>query len=151
MSQSIDSLAERLARIFNKYAENQKRPREYGLDEPLYPSEIHTLMLIGNKPGSGVTDLAKRAGITKGAVSQMIKRLENKELITRSPNPDNKRKVILNLTNKGKVAYYSHEKYHEESDRELLAFLRGLSRSRLRLLEEFLVLIEKGVDKRFET
>ena len=143
--------AEILLRVLNKFLENQKRPRRYGLDELLYPAEIHMVMLIGENRGAGVTELATKAGITKGAVSQMANRLANKGLIKKSTDPENNSRVILELTNKGKVAFYSHERFHEETDREFFAYLDGLTPKKMATLERFLGLLEKGIDKRSET
>jgi DNA-binding MarR family transcriptional regulator len=151
MDAKISRLAETLVRILNKYVENQKRPRRYGLEELLYPAEIHMIMLIGNNPNTGVTELAKKAGITKGAVSQIAKKLGIKGLIKKKKHPDNARMAILELANKGKVAYYYHEKLHDDIDKELYTYLAGLSPAKLKALESFFVLFEKGIDKRSET
>lgn len=138
-------------RVLNKIIENQKRPRKYGLEELLYQSEIHTIMLIGKNKGLGVTELAAKAGITKGAISQMVNKLETKGLIKKYTNPENNAKVVVELTNKGKVAFFSHERFHEEIDSELYSFLDSLSLNKLAVLEDFFELLEKGIDKRSET
>jgi DNA-binding MarR family transcriptional regulator len=141
-------IGEMLLRVFNKFLENQKKPRRYGLEELLYPSEAHLLMLIGRYPDLVVTGLAEKGAVTKGAVSQMVHKLINKGLIKKKPDPINTRKVVLELTSKGKIAYYSHERMHEEMDRELFAFLKRLKPGQLQVVEEFLVHVESGIDKR---
>jgi len=145
------TINETLLRVLNKYLENQRQPRRYGLEEPLYPAEIHALVAIGIYPHAGVTELAARAGVTKGAMSQMIQKLEQKELIRKRTDPENNTRVILELTNKGKIAYYSHEQQHEEVDRGLYAYLDGLRPGQLKVVQEFLSLVETGIDKRRET
>ena len=102
-------MGETFVRVLNKTIENQKRPRKYGLEELLYQSEIHTIMLIGKNKGLGVTELAAKAGITKGAISQMVNKLETKGLIKKYTNPENNAKVVVELTNKGKVAGESRD------------------------------------------
>ena len=141
-------IGEMLLRVFNKFMENQKKPRRYGLEEFLYPSEVHLLMLIGRYPDFGVTALAEKGAVTKGAVSQMVHKLVNKGLIKKKPDPENTRKVVLELTSKGKIAYFSHERMHEEMDRELFSFLKKLKPGQLKVIEEFLAHIESGIDKR---
>jgi DNA-binding MarR family transcriptional regulator len=147
----IEKLAEVLVRILNKYVENQKKPRHYGLKELLYPSEIHLIMLIGNNPDQGVTDLARAAGITKGAISQTAQRLADKGIITKERDSVSGTKVVLKLTNKGKIAYYSHQQMHAEVDRELIEFIENLNPSQYRTLHAFLSLVEEGIDKKSET
>lgn len=141
-------ISESLLRVLNKFLENQKKPRNYGLDELLYPSEVHTIMLIGQNPGTGVTEIASKCGITKGAVSQMVYKLEQKELISKETDPVDNKRVSLKLTNKGKIAFYSHERMHEKIDKQLLDFLDNLKPGQHKLLQQFLLLIESGIDKR---
>ena len=144
-------ISEALIRILNKALANQRKPRQYGLEDMLYPAEVHMVMLIGQYPTSGVTELAAKAGTTKGAVSQMIQRLVNKELIYKTASPSSGRRVILELTNRGKVAFYSHERLHEKSDMDLISFIKSLNLAQVKVLEQFLILVEQGIDKRSET
>ena len=60
--------------------------------------------LIMNIDVDGVTntDLAKRAGITKQGMSQVVQELEEKKYIKIKANPDDKRSSIIHLTDKGK-------------------------------------------------
>jgi DNA-binding MarR family transcriptional regulator len=140
-----------LLRILNKFVENQKKPRHYGLEELLYPAEVHLITLIGANPGIGVTELALKGGVTKGAVSQMAQKLVSKGVITKEQDRVVGTRVIFNLTSKGKVAFYSHERMHEEINRELFAFVSSLGPAQFGVLEQFLNLVEQGIDKRSET
>jgi DNA-binding MarR family transcriptional regulator len=140
-----------LLRIFNKFLENQKLARHYGLEERLYPAEMHLLALIGSRPGAGVTELAELGGVTKGAISQIAQKLVKKRLITKDRDPDNGTRVIFQLTNKGKVAFYSHARMHDEVDRELFDYVEQLKPTQFRTIQRFLTLVEDGIDKRSET
>ena len=151
MEENIAKISEKLVRVLNLYLENQKKPRKYGLEELLYPSEVHLIMMIGQNPSAGVTELARKAGVTKGAISQMIQKLVKKQLIRKSQDPENSKKAVLTLTNKGKIAYYSHERMHEEIDRELFVYLKKLRASELKVLQRFFSLLEAGFIKRSET
>jgi DNA-binding MarR family transcriptional regulator len=117
----------------------------------LYPSEVHLIALIGSNPEIGVTELALKGGVTKGAISQMAQKLVNKGVITKEQDPTIGTRVIFRLTSKGKVAFYSHQHMHEDVDRELFAFVNSLRPAQFRVLEQFLNLIEQGIDKRSET
>jgi len=151
MSNRKAMISEALVRVLNKALANQRKPQRYGLENVLYPAEVHMVMLIGQYPTSGVTELAAKAGTTKGAVSQMIQRLVNKGLIYKSASPESGRRVFLELTNRGKVAFYSHERLHEESDMELISFIENLSQAQAKVLEQFLTLVEQEIDKRSGT
>lgn len=59
-----------------------------------------------------MSELAARLGVTKGAITQLIDRLEAKELVMRSPHPSDSRSSLLSLTEIGKEAYKAHEAVH---------------------------------------
>jgi len=151
MSKREVAIGEQFLRILNKAQEAMRTPRDYGTGELLHSAEIHMVMLVGSNPGAGVTDLAKAGGLTKGAVSQMLEKIEHKGLITRSPDPEDSRRVAIDLTTKGKIAYYAHIQFHEDSDRELYEYVEKLKPEQLDVIEQFLSLIERGIDKRSET
>ncbi|MFM1654960.1 MarR family winged helix-turn-helix transcriptional regulator [Brevibacillus sp. B_LB10_24] len=97
----------------------EKHPRTFGEAGPLTPSEIHTIDAIGIERGVLMSELANRLQITKGAVTQLIVRLEDKNLVKRTPNPIDSRSVIVSLTDKGKSAFRAHEEIHSNFYRDL--------------------------------
>lgn len=58
-----------------------KKTRYYGTDVPIFHSEIHVIMAIAEHPGIHVGGLADILGVTKGAVSEILKKLERKALV----------------------------------------------------------------------
>jgi DNA-binding MarR family transcriptional regulator len=141
------TLAQTFLRIVNKVIENQKRPRRYGIAEKLYPAEIHTLMTIGNNERLHVSELARLLGVTRGAVSQMIDKLNKKGLIEKRVDSGNATRILLDLTNKGKIAYYAHEQFHEETDAPLFDYISRLSEKEYAFAKDFLQKLEDMVDR----
>ena len=86
--------------VVNKLNTLEKTPRRYGTDELLYASELTAIETLGYHPGINVTEFAEKHSITKGAVSQLINKLEKKDLVKREKNPTNQKEVLLKLTNK---------------------------------------------------
>ncbi len=107
-----------------KYNALEKHPRKAGAKHTLYHSERHWLDMIGNHPGVNVTEFARAAGITKGAVSQVVKKLENKGLIRRYKGGNNDKEVFLELTRAGRDVFILHRKTNEETLKPLVAELR---------------------------
>jgi len=125
------------------YLELEKQPRQYGTEELLTSSEIHLIEVIGDHEGLfGVTDLARRANVTKGAVSQSLKRLEAKGLTDKGVDPRNSSRSIVNLTSKGKAAYYAHKHWHEKMDGGYLAYVNDLEEGKLEFLMDFMNRVE---------
>lgn len=81
----------------------------------------------------------------------MIEKIDRKGLITKSPDSEDSRRVAIDLTTKGKLAYYAHEQFHQDSDRELFEYVRKLKPGQLKIIVEFLNLVEQGIDMRSET
>jgi DNA-binding MarR family transcriptional regulator len=66
----------------------------------LSPRHATALVLI-DKKGIRLTDLAVRAGITKQAMMQVVNDLEKRGLVTRSADPGDARAKTVSLTAKG--------------------------------------------------
>ena len=123
--------------------EVESKPRRFGTDEHLSSKEIHLIELIGDTGERlSVTDLSVQAGVTKGAVSQALKRLENKGLSQKERDPSNRSRTIVKLTSKGKSAYFAHRHWHEQKDGGYLAYLQSLDDEKLDFLISFLTKTE---------
>jgi len=87
----------------------------FGTGVLMHQKEIHTVQAIGRHPGINVTKLAEYTGVTKGAVSQTIKKLTRKGLVKRTHALGNAKEVILELTDLGWVGFRNHEKFHMDT------------------------------------
>ncbi|MCD7754738.1 MAG: MarR family transcriptional regulator [Firmicutes bacterium] len=58
--------------------------------------------------------LQERLAIQPGSVSELVTKLENKALITRRKDTEDRRRVVLTLTEKGASAKRDHPAYPEE-------------------------------------
>lgn len=101
-----------LGRLIMQLKRLERAPHTFGDAGPLTPSEIHTIDAIGLEGDVLMSELAGRLGITKGAVTQLIVRLEAKQLVSRTPHPHDSRASLLSLAEKGKEAYHAHEQAH---------------------------------------
>jgi DNA-binding MarR family transcriptional regulator len=117
MKQTIPTLPElyqHWMRIWNKMNIMENIPRNFGLDNPLYLSEIHTLQAIGNSPKNNVRIIADLTGVTPSAASQVITKLAKRGLVRKIRGVRNEKEVLLELTPQGLIAYDNHEKIHAE-------------------------------------
>jgi DNA-binding MarR family transcriptional regulator len=126
----------------------EQTPRPFGTDERLTSSEIHLIEIIGdNGEVLSVTDLSKVLGVTKGAVSQNLKRTENKGLTLKIEDPQNSSRSIVKLTSKGKTAYFAHKHWHETMDGGFKEFFLNLKPERIDFLIDFLAKLETFLKK----
>ncbi|MEJ2249770.1 MAG: MarR family transcriptional regulator [Candidatus Lokiarchaeota archaeon] len=73
-------------------------------DIKLYPSEIHLLLFLHDGPQTNITNIADHIGITKGAISQTLSRLERKGIISKQNEPSNYNQLNIQFTDKGNLA-----------------------------------------------
>jgi DNA-binding MarR family transcriptional regulator len=134
-----------LERIVNAYVRLERRPLDFGTGELLHPSEIHLIEAIGDNPNPTVTTLAAAFGITKGAVSQTVSKLEEKGYISRHQGRNDK-EVLLLLTARGKVAEDKHAALHREMDRRMASLFARTSPEELEILRRNLDLLGEVVE-----
>ena len=139
----IHFIHEKFMNLVDLSVKLEKMPRRFGTEEPLSSREIHIIEVSGdNDERLSVTDLARFLGITKGAVSQNLKRMEKKGLTTKIEDPQNSSRSIVKLTSKGKTAYYAHKHWHETMDGGFKAYFMGLSEEKIDFLLEFIARAE---------
>jgi DNA-binding MarR family transcriptional regulator len=113
MNNELQNLVDLFLKILHLYSVIDRKPKDYGTGDLLYIAEIHTIAMVGNNREINMTQLAEIMGITKGAISQTIRKLVSKNFITRS-NDINRKEINLKLSGKGKSVYEGHETFQKE-------------------------------------
>jgi len=126
-----------LGRLFLQLRRLERQPQHFGNAGSITPSEIHTIEGIGYEGAILMNELATHLGVTKGAVSQLIVRLEAKQLVMRSSYPHDSRAILISLTEKGKEAYKAHEEMH----------IQFYDQLRSELSQEEIEIFEKCIEK----
>lgn len=130
-----DCIIRLFLKLVGAFGELEKLPRDFGVNHLLYPSEIHMLEAIGEEPGIKLTDLAKKLGITKGAIPKMSRKLERKGLMINYKSSDNKKEVLFKLADAGYTACDGHKKYHARFDKQIKRKLKLLNRTQKEFLQ----------------
>jgi len=143
--ETFKNIGETFNRIINKFSSIEKRPRDFGIGDLLYPSEIHNIEIIGRNPGINVTNLAKKLGVTKGAVSQIVNKLERKKLVAKFRDSNNEKEVMLKLQKKGEIAFDGHEAFHAKFYSEIMDEVDDISPEQIQFFQRVLDKIDKHV------
>lgn len=98
--------------------------------------QLSALHVIGALAPVGLTDLARALGTRPPATSAMVDRLIDVGLVRRTPDPDDRRRIRLNLT-AGAEAIIGRT--DTTTARRVQAVLRGMARSTRRHLIDILV------------
>lgn len=110
-----------IGRLVMQLKKLERDPKQYGKAGLLTPAEIHIIDGIGCGAGSLMSELASRMEVTKGAITQIISRMEDKGFVQRSKHITDARATIVSLTEKGVWAYKAHQAMHQEFCQKLQA------------------------------
>lgn len=122
-----EEIMDTLTRLFNKAAAIEREPVDTGDGILLYTSEVHLIDMAGRFPEEGLSSLAVRLGITKGAISQTAKKLEEKGYVERVNREGNNKTVLIRLTRAGRRAYDWHRAYHAVVNERIAREIGGMN------------------------
>src|SRR3982751_3383225 len=97
--------------------------------------QLIVLASVANKEADSAAGLCKSISYDPGAMTRMIDRLEQKGLVRRVPNPDDRRAMNLELTSAGKALY---PQLLEAKETVQAQFLRGFAKAEVQTLESLL-------------
>ena len=103
----------------------------------MHMREVHVITEIGENGLDNISELSERLNITKGAVSQYLKKLEKKGFIERVQESEDKRQYSVRLTEKGKELNKIHTKYDKEQYRKAYPFFSEFTEEELELICRF--------------
>lgn len=117
--------------MLNKLTENSKL-NSFGY------SDIHTIRAIEDLDKPNVTAIAETLKMTRGAISKICRKLQEKELIESYRMPGNMQKVFFRLTPSGKELYNAHEDRHILWEKRDLDFLSRFDKDELSGISDFM-------------
>lgn len=108
--------------------------------------QLRSLSFLNRNPGVSLSDLAEHLGVTCATASTTIERLVQRNLVQRSDHPQERRRLVLNLTDEGKC----HLQQSLDQTRTHIAdILNSLTAEQVSQIEEGLDLL-KNVFERTE-
>lgn len=110
--------------IFNGILTKEQMALKDGLFKDISVTEIHTIEAIGMYVSRTMSEVASDLGITVGTLTIAIGNLVKKGYVQRERSEKDKRVVEIALTQRGKIAYRIHAKFHRDMISEML---KGMS------------------------
>jgi len=133
-------------RLAGKLEEVRRKTHNFGTDVRLFEAEVHMIKAVKENEGLHATRLAEKLNVTKGAVSQIIGKLQKKGMILKIRDECNQSRLKFVLTSKGERAYEFHEAIHREFDAVIDQILCGASPEQMFFLQTFLESLEKKIE-----
>ncbi|BBD08567.1 MarR family winged helix-turn-helix transcriptional regulator [Desulfovibrio ferrophilus] len=104
-------------------------------DKGLTLPQMHTIEILGVHGRMRMKELAEKMGITTGTLTVLADRLQDKNLIERTPHEQDRRSILVGLTQKGERHFEEHHRLHLRLTEELLT---GLDEGEAETLENLL-------------
>ena len=96
-------------------------------------NDMHVMEAIGNGQPKNMTSVAKALSVTTGTLTISVNSLVKKGCVERVRSEEDRRVVLISLTEKGRRLYAKHQKFHKEMVESIV----------MRLNDEEKVLLEK--------
>ena len=87
-------------------------------------NDMHIIEAIGIEEPHKMSDIAKRLDVTVGTLTTNMNSLEDKKYIVRQRSTEDKRVVLVTLTEKGRKAFFHHRDFHKQMIREIVRDLK---------------------------
>lgn len=135
-----------LPKVLDKYARISRMPFDFGMEKPLYPTEVHMVSEVAARGPVSVTELGRRFGVTKGAASQMVGKLVQKGLLSKRQDPEKGSRWLVEPTEKGRYVHNHHTAFHREHDKEFMEYLGRLSEAEFTTVASLFHRMERWLD-----
>ncbi|MDO4666568.1 MAG: MarR family transcriptional regulator [Streptococcus sp.] len=113
--------------FLDAYKKLEKEQHIMEIDKTINMAEVHTIVAIAKNQPINFIKLANLRNTSRSAATQMIKRLEKKNLVYRFFSEDNSKVQYLKLTDIGKKIYQEHEKQQRFLEIKLIDILENYS------------------------
>ncbi len=118
--EALDGL---LSDTFNSILRIEERSLDNRLTHGLTITEVHTIVAIGLHERNPMNVVAARLGVTLATLTTAVGKLAKKGFVERVRSEDDRRKVLVSLTKKGRQVYRAHGLFHHQMIDEALADL----------------------------
>ena len=105
-----------LVNLFNEILDLEERALITGEYKNISVNDMHIINAVGIREQKNMSTVARELNVTVGTLK--------KGYIQRMRSQEDRRVVLISLTEQGKKAYYHHKDFHEKM---VLAVLKGLN------------------------
>jgi DNA-binding MarR family transcriptional regulator len=102
--------------------------------------QFRTLAFLDRNPGASLSDLAEHLGVTRATASATIERLVQRAYVHRNDHPQERRRIVLKLTEAGN---HHLQQAREQTRTHIADLLKHLSEDQILQIEEGLILLKQ--------
>ncbi|MBD5487429.1 MAG: MarR family transcriptional regulator [Lachnospiraceae bacterium] len=111
INSTLNDVLVRLFRNVNVIEERAMRTEEY---KDVTTNDMHVIEAIGMEGARNMTSVARSLEVTTGTLTIAINSLVKKGYVDRVRSEEDRRVVLISLSEKGRRAYLHHRRFHEQ-------------------------------------
>lgn len=111
--QSSTQLNELLVRLFNHVMTAEGKAIITEEFKDISNNDMHIIEAVGIKNPQSVSMIARTLGVTVGTLTVNMNNLEKKGYLSRTRSKEDRRVVLVELTEKGRKAFFHHRNFHK--------------------------------------
>ena len=108
------TLNEVLVKLFREINTIEERAIKTGEYKELTVNDMHVMEAIDVYEPKNMTTVAKALSVTTGTLTISVNSLVKKGYVERVRSEEDRRVVLISLTSKGKTAFKTHQKFHDD-------------------------------------
>ncbi|MGS0726819.1 MarR family winged helix-turn-helix transcriptional regulator, partial [Shewanella sp. 0m-11] len=93
--------------------------------------QVHTVEILGLNGPMRMKELAQKIGITTGTLTVQIDKMVDAGLVIRVPHANDRRSILVELTESGREMFEEHDKLHIQLTQDLTAKFDATERAQL--------------------
>ena len=132
INNTLNDVLVKLFRNVNVIEERAIRTEEY---KDVTTNDVHVIEAIGMDGAKNMTSVARALEVTTGTLTIAVNSLVKKGYVNRVRSEEDRRVVLVSLSEKGRKAYLHHRKFHEQMIESVVA---QLTEEEQRVLEKAL-------------
>ena len=124
-------LNELLVNLFNNVLDTEAKAVITEEFKDISNNDMHIIEAIGIEEPRSMSVIAKRLNVTVGTLTTNVNSLEDKGYIERARSTQDKRVVLVLLTEKGRKAFFHHRDFHKHM---IKAIVNDLDEDEMKIL-----------------
>lgn len=130
------SINEMLVNLFNTVLDKESQAIITEEFRDITNNDMHIIEAVGINEPRSMSVIAKKLSVTVGTLTTNMNGLEKKGYILRERSAEDKRVVLVTLTERGRKAFFHHRDFHKNM---IKSIVKGLDEDEKRLLYKCLV------------
>ena len=136
----ISTLNEMLVKLFRNITVIEERDICTGEYKDVTTNDMHVIEAIGMGEAKNMTSVARSLDVTTGTLTIAVNNLVKKGYVDRARSEEDRRVVLISLSEKGKKAYLHHRDFH---DRMINAVVEELTEEEQQVLGKTLAKLNR--------